>query len=89
LRARQQAARLDEPGWMATFLDSLQRADLAAATRRGYRYDLLHFLRWQTMTLGVAGARLDRLSEPDLIAYRQAMIAAGHRPATINRRLMA
>jgi site-specific recombinase XerD len=74
---------------MATFLDSLQRADLAAATRRGYRYDLLHFLRWQTMTLGVAGARLDRLSEPDLIAYRQAMIAAGHRPATINRRLDA
>ena len=39
-------------------------------TRRGYRYDLRHFLGWQTTTLGVAGASLDRLSEPDLITYR-------------------
>lgn len=29
-----------EPAWMAPFLDSLAREDLASATLRGYRYDL-------------------------------------------------
>lgn len=40
MRARQTVATFDDPGWMARFLDSLRRADLAAATVRGYRYDL-------------------------------------------------
>lgn len=52
------------------------------------RYDLRHFLRWHQ---GVTDAPFapDRLAEYDLIAYRQQMIAAGRRPATINRRLEA
>jgi integrase/recombinase XerC len=73
---------------MARFLDSLHRADLAAATLRGYRYDLRHFLRWRLDT-GQALATFAELSEHDLIAYRRHMIAAGHRPATVNRRLDA
>ncbi len=32
---------------------------------------------------------VERLTEHDLIAYRQAMIAAGKRPTTVNRRLDA
>ena len=35
-----------DPAWMAPFLDSLAREDLAPATLRGYRYDLRHFLAW-------------------------------------------
>src|SRR3954447_13526392 len=33
-----------EPGWMAPFLASLARDDLAPATLRGYRYDLRHWI---------------------------------------------
>ena len=77
----------DDPEWLARFLDSLRREDLAAATVQGYRYDLRHFLAWHQME-GDALAAL-RLTELDLIAYRQAMIAAGKRPTTVNRRLDA
>ena len=35
-----------EPEWMAAFLLSLERDDLAPATERGYHYDLRHFLAW-------------------------------------------
>ena len=70
------------------FLAELTRADLSPATVRGYRYDLRHFLRWHH---GVTEAPFapQGLAEYDLIAYRQEMIAAGRRPATINRRLEA
>src|SRR5260370_16931626 len=73
---------------MAPFLDSLAREDLAPATLRGYRYDLRHFLAWHA-TVQSDGFALDRLAEFELIAYRQHMVAAGRRPATINRRLDA
>jgi hypothetical protein len=44
LRAIQTAEAIAaEPGWMASFLASLARDDLAPATLRGYRYDLRHF----------------------------------------------
>ena len=36
------------PAWLQTFLDRLAADDLAAASRRGYRYDLLHFIAWYT-----------------------------------------
>jgi site-specific recombinase XerD len=77
-----------DPSWLTRFLASLAREDLSPATLRGYRYDLRHFLRWHR---GVTEAPFapDRLAEYDLIAYRQHMIAAGRRPATINRRLEA
>ena len=73
---------------MTLFLDSLARQDLAPATLRGYRYDLRHFLAWHAAVQSDAFA-LDHLAAFELIAYRQHMVAAGRRPATINRRLDA
>ena len=74
---------------MSPFLDSLRRQDLSAATVQGYRYDLRHFLAWRHQTAEGDIVALERLTEHDLIAYRQAMIAAGKRPTTVNRRLDA
>src|SRR4051812_45095964 len=88
LRATRQVLRAGDPPWMSRFLDGLRRGDLAAATVRGYRYDLHHFLAWHETVRGVAVA-VEHLSEFDLIGYRQAMIAAGNRPVTVNRRLDA
>lgn len=79
---------LDEPEWMTSFLASLARDDLAPATLRGYRYDVRHFLAWRRTVQDSAFA-LDDLAEYELIAYRQHMVAAGRRPATVNRRLDA
>lgn len=75
LRAIRQFPRLDDPDWMSCFIAGLQREDLAAATVRGYRYDLRHFLAWHEAVEG-AVVVVERLTEFDLIAYRQAMIAA-------------
>jgi site-specific recombinase XerD len=73
---------------MTPFLASLARDDLAPATLRGYRYDLRHFLAWhRTVHDGVFA--IEGLAEFELIAYRQHMVAAGRRPATVNRRLDA
>ena len=89
LRAIQTAeAIIAEPDWMAAFLASLARDDLAPATLRGYRYDLRHFLAWHRSVQDSAFA-IEGLAEYDLIAYRQHMVAAGRRPATVNRRLEA
>lgn len=73
---------------MAPFLANLARDDLAPATLRGYRYDLRHFLAWHR-TVQDDAFTLDGLAEYELIAYRQHMVAAGRRPATVNRRLDA
>ena len=89
LRAIQTAEAIAaEPDWMASFLASLARDDLAPATLRGYRYDLRHFLAWH-QSLQDGAFAIERLTEHDLIAYRQHMIAAGRRPASVNRRLEA
>src|SRR5271167_1356397 len=89
LRAIQAAAAINaEPGWMAAFLASLARDDLAPATLRGYRYDLRHFLAWHQSVQDSAFA-IEGLAEYELIAYRQHMVAAGRRPAAVNRRLEA
>ncbi|MCD6033230.1 MAG: integrase family protein [Thermomicrobiales bacterium] len=88
MRTIHQDTRSDDPDWLARFIDSLQREDLSAATARGYRYDLRHFLVWHQTIHGNAVV-LERLTEFDLIAYRQAMITAGNRPTTVNRRLDA
>ena len=77
-----------DPGWMTPFLASLARDDLAPATLRGYRYDLRHFLAWHRTVQDNAFA-VEGLAEYELIAYRQHMVAAGRRPATVNRRLDA
>lgn len=72
---------------MSRFIDGLRREDCSEATVRGYRYDLRHFLLWHAANHGSGG--VEGLSEFDLIAYRQAMITAGNRPTTVNRRLDA
>src|SRR3954469_23261652 len=77
-----------ELGWMTAFLASLAHDDLAPATLRGYRYDLRHFLAWHR-TIQDSPFTIEGLAEYELIAYRQHMVAAGRRPATINRRLDA
>jgi integrase/recombinase XerC len=77
-----------EPPWMKAFLASLAKDDLAPATLRGYRYDLQHFLAWhQSVQYGPFA--IERLAEHELSGYRQHMVSAGRRPATINRRLDA
>ncbi len=73
---------------MALFLASLAHDDLAPATLRGYRYDLRHFLAWHR-TVQDSPFAIEKLAEYELIAYRQHMVAAGRRPATVNRRLDA
>jgi integrase/recombinase XerC len=89
LRAIQTAEAIAaEPGWMASFLASLARDDLAPATLRGYRYDLRHFLAWH-QSLQDGAFAIERLTEYELIAYRQHLVAADRRPATVNRRLEA
>jgi integrase/recombinase XerC len=89
LRAIQAAEAIAaEPGWMALFLASLAHDDLAPATLRGYRYDLRHFLAWHR-TVQDSPFAIEKLAEYELIAYRQHMVAAGRRPATVNRRLDA
>jgi site-specific recombinase XerD len=82
------ATRSGDPTWLIEFRASLAREDLSPATLRGYLYDLRHFLRWH-QSVQDAPFGPERLAEYDLIAYRQQMIAAGRRPATINRRLEA
>jgi len=73
---------------MASFMASLAQDDLAPATLRGYRYDLRHFLAWHR-TVEDDPFTLEGLADYELISYRQHMVAAGRRPATINRRLDA
>jgi integrase/recombinase XerC len=77
-----------EPVWMTAFLASLAKDDLAPATLRGYRYDLRHFLAWH-QTIQDSAFTIEGLAAYELIAYRQHMVAAGRRPATVNRRLDA
>lgn len=77
------------PSWLQAFLDRLAADDLSAATRRGYRYDLLQFITWYTGLNGAA-PRLARLTEHDLITWRQYMLTQGGlKAASINRRLAA
>ncbi len=73
---------------MAAFQLGLEREDLAAATVRGYRYDLRHFLAWRR-TVQDGAFVIQALGEHDLIAYREQMVAAGRRLAAVNRRLEA
>lgn len=77
------------PAWLQAFLDRLAADDLAAATRRGYRYDLLQFISWHT-ALNNSAPDLPRLTEHDLITWRQHMLTQdGQKAASINRRLAA
>ncbi len=77
------------PLWLQPFLDRLAAEDRSAATRRGYRYDLLQFNAWYAALHGSLPV-LPRLTEHDLIAWRQHMLTLRQLKATtINRRLEA
>ena len=77
------------PPWLQRFLDRLATEDRSAATRRGYRYDLLQFITWYTGLHGTP-PDLPRLTEHDIIAWRQHMLTLRQlKAATINRRLEA
>ena len=69
-RPSAQGAPAPDPAWLTTFLAELARTDVAPATRRGYGYDLRHFLAWHASVQN-GGFALARLGEYDLIAYRQ------------------
>src|SRR5688572_9295042 len=80
---------VDPPPWLQSFLDRLAAEDLSAAIRRGYRYDLLQFAAWYAALYGTP-PDLPRLTEHDIIAWRQHMITQCQLKATtINRRLDA
>ena len=80
---------IELPPWLQSFLDRLAAEDLSAATRRGYRYDLLQFAAWYAVLYG-SPPELARLTEHDIIAWRQHMITQCQLKATtINRRLEA
>lgn len=80
---------VDPPPWLQSFLDRLAAEDLSAATRRGYRYDLLQFAVWYAALYGTP-PDLPRLTEHDVIAWRQHMITrCQFKATTINRRLEA
>ena len=80
---------VSSPPWLQTFLDRLAADDLSAATRRGYRYDLLHFIAWYA-GLHDAAPELTRLTEHDLITWRQHMMTQGGlKAASVNRQLEA
>ena len=82
-------AMADIPPWLQPFLDRLAAEDRSAATRRGYRYDLLQFSAWYVALHGTL-PELPRLIEHDLIAWRQHMLTLRQLKATtINRRLEA
>lgn len=68
------------------WLASLRRA--SSTTRRGYADDLIQWAAWYARE---RGGRLDlaRLSRADVTLWVAAAQAAGHRPATIARRLSA
>jgi integrase/recombinase XerC len=82
-------AMTDTPPWLQPFLDRLAAEDRSAATRRGYRYDLRRFSAWYAALHGTL-PELPRLTEHDLIAWRQHMLTLCRLKATtINRRLEA
>jgi len=82
LRTTQPAERKSPDRWLADFVSRLRREDLAAATVRGYRYDLHQFLRW--FNRAKRPARCEKLSALDLINYRQHLVKVeGLRPATV------
>ena len=67
------------------FLMVMQKNDLAPKTITAYRYDLSLFIKWLTPITSTK--HLQRLTEIDLIEYRQCLISSGLKAATINRRV--
>lgn len=70
------------------FEKHLQMQDYSPVSIRGYRSDVRHFSQWYERYTAQEFS-LDRIGVWDIQAYRQAMLASGLKPNTINRRLAA
>jgi integrase/recombinase XerD len=78
---------------IATFIGELRsQEDLKPATLRNYESDLRHFASWFEEVYASGDDqlrfRLDTVVTPTITAYRTWCHQQGHRPATINRRLV-
>lgn len=77
-------AKSKEHPWVASFLKSLAREDLASVTVRGYRSDLGLFAAWYD------GHALEELTASDLAHFRQHLSRdRALKPASVNRKLEA
>ena len=70
------------------FVAYLQSRDRSPATVRGYLSDLRVFARWFAESAGEP-LQPDRWTTTDVRAFREAMLAQGLSPRTVNRRLAA
>src|SRR5215204_1231708 len=71
------------------FLTELSRQEVAEKTRRAYRSDLAHVVRWFETTTGEA-FRAAAVTPTDVREYKAHLVSVERRqPATVNRRLAA
>jgi site-specific recombinase XerD len=89
MRVIQRGPAILGDGVLRDFNRSLQAADLAAATRRGYAADLGRFRAWIENGRG-EGVALRRIGAVDLANYRQHLIRSEKlRVASVNRKVQA
>src|SRR5262245_22204573 len=89
MRVIQHGAAILGDGVFRDFARSLQAADLALATRRGYAADLGRFRAWIEESRG-EGVALRRITTVDLASYRQHLIRSEKlRAASVNRKVQA
>ena len=82
------ATRDPDPRLQA-FIEDLAQEDVAPATIKGYRADLLHFASWYEKHVGPRFAVKD-LTTVDLKGYRAQMVNVDRlKGSTVNRRLHA
>ena len=72
----------------APFIAYLQSLDRSPATVQGYLSDLRAFARWFAATVGEP-LQETNWTTADVRAYREALLAQGRSPRTVNRRLAA
>jgi site-specific recombinase XerD len=81
--------RLDSP-LREAFAGELKRRDVAPATIRSYLSDLRALERWFRELQGRAAARVDRISDVELVAFRHHLIREkGLKATTVNRRIQS
>ena len=89
MRVIQRGPAIVGDGMFRDFVRSLEAADLAAATRRGYAADLGRFRAWIGDGRGESVV-LRRITTVDLANYRQQFIRSEKlRAASVNRKVQA
>ncbi len=77
-----------QSGWQKhidQFLKAMKKSDLMPKTISAYQQDLSLFTKWLFAINPTR--RLQNLTEIDVIEYRQGLLSAGLKAATINRRI--